>query len=55
MESVLLTRDGHGATAALYLAVSLGLGFGAIVLGAFGTRAVLGRHGPIVFDPAEDD
>ena len=55
MESVLLTRDGHGATAALYLAVSLALGFGAIVLGVFGTRAVLGRHGPIVFDPAEDD
>ena len=55
MESVLLVRDGHAASAALYVVVSLVLGFVAIVLGVFATRAVLGRHGPIVFDPAEDD
>ena len=55
VESVLLTRDGHGGTAALYVAGSLVLGFAAVVAGVFGARAVLGRHEPIVFDPAGDD
>lgn len=55
VESVLLTRDGHGGTAAVYVGVSLVLGFAAVVAGVFGTRTVLGRHEPIVFDPAGDD
>jgi CrcB protein len=54
VESVLLTRDGFGGTAALYLVVSLVLGLVAVALGDGVTRRVLGRPVP-AFDPELDD
>jgi fluoride exporter len=54
VESVLLTRDGFGGTAALYLVVSLVAGVVAIGLGAGATRRVMGRPVP-AFDPERDD
>ena len=55
VESVLLTRDGHGASAALYVVTSLVAGVVAVTVGVLGIRAALGSRAPIVFDPAEDD
>jgi CrcB protein len=54
VESVLLTRDGDGATAALYLVVSLVAGFVAVFAGVAIARNVVGRPAPF-FDPVEDD
>jgi CrcB protein len=54
VESVLLTRDGHGGAAALYLVVSLVAGFVAVALGVGATRRVVGRPVP-TFDPELDD
>jgi CrcB protein len=54
VESVLLTRDGDGGTAALYLLVSLVVGVAAVALGVGATRRVVGRPVPI-FDPELDD
>lgn len=54
VESVLLTRDGDGGVAALYLVVSLVAGFAAVVLGVGATRRLVGRPVP-VFDPELDD
>jgi CrcB protein len=54
VESVLLTRDGDGATAALYLLVSLIVGFVAVLAGVAIARNVVGGPAPS-FDPAEDD
>jgi fluoride exporter len=54
VESVLLTRDGFGGTAALYLVVSVVAGFAAIALGVGATRRVIGRPVP-AFDPELDD
>jgi CrcB protein len=54
VESVLLTRDGHAGTAALYLVVSLVLGLVAVALGAWATRVLVGRTVP-AFDPELDD
>ena len=51
---MLLTRDGFGGTAALYLVVSLVLGLVAVALGVGVTRRVLGRPVP-AFDPELDD
>ena len=42
VESVLLTRDGNGGTAALYLLTSLVAGFAAVAVGIVGTRRALG-------------
>ena len=53
VESVLLTRDGDGGTAALYLVVSLLAGVAAVALGVGATRRVVGRPVP-VFDPELD-
>ena len=54
VENVLLTRDGDGGLAALYLVVSLVVGFAAVALGVTGTRRVL--HRPAIgFDPEQDD
>ena len=54
VESVLLTRDGDGGLAALYLLVSLVVGFAAVALGITGARRVL--HRPAIgFDPEQDD
>ena len=55
VESVLLTRDGHGASAAIYVVTSLVSGLVAVTVGVLGMRAALGSREPIVFDPAEDD
>jgi CrcB protein len=55
VETVLLVRDGCTGLALLDVVASLLLGFLAVAIGVFATRAVLGRHGPIVFDPVEDD
>jgi CrcB protein len=54
VESVLLSRDGHTGTAALYLVVSLLLGLLAVALGAGATRRLVGRSVP-AFDPDRDD
>jgi CrcB protein len=54
VESVLLTRDGNGGIAALYLVVSLALGVVAVALGVGATRRVVGRPVP-AFDPERDD
>jgi CrcB protein len=54
VESVLLTRDGHAVTAALYLVVSLVVGLVAVALGVGVTRRVVGRPVP-AFDPELDD
>ena len=54
VESVLLTRDGNGGTAALYLLTSLVAGFAAVAVGIVGTRRALGRPAP-AFDPRLDD
>jgi len=54
VENVLLTRDGDGATAALYLAVSLVTGLVAVVAGMVFARRVAQRPLP-VFDPERDD
>jgi CrcB protein len=54
VESVLLTRDGDGGTALLYLAASLVAGLVAVVLGMSVTRKVVRRPLP-VFDPELDD
>ena len=54
VESVLLTRDGNGGTAALYLVTSLVAGFAAVAAGIFGTRRALGLPLP-AYDPRLDD
>src|SRR4051812_23676098 len=54
VEGVLLTRDGDGDVAVLYLVVSLVVGFAAVALGVTGARRVLHRPVP-VFDPERDD
>lgn len=54
VESVLLTRDGDTGLAAVYLVVSLVVGFAAVALGVTGARRVLDRPVP-VFDPEQDD
>ena len=54
VESVLLTRDGDGGTAALYLGVSLVVGLAAVALGVGATRRVVHRPVP-AFDPELDD
>lgn len=54
MESVLLARDGSGATAAVYVAVSLVAGLVAVALGVAAAGAVGHRPTP-VFDPDRDD
>lgn len=54
VESVLLTRDGRGGTAALYLVVSLAAGLVAVLGGVTAARTVTGRPPP-VFEPLEDD
>jgi len=54
VESVLLTRDGDGGLAAVYLVVSLVVGFAAVALGVAGARRVLHRPVP-AFDPQGDD
>jgi CrcB protein len=54
VESVLLTRDHHGGTAALYVAVSLLAGLAAVALAVGATRRVVGRPVP-AFDPELDD
>ena len=51
VESVLLTRDGHGGVAVLYLVVSLVAGFAAVAPGITGARRVLHRPA-LVFDPS---
>jgi hypothetical protein len=51
---VLLTRNGDGPVAALYLAVSLVSGFVAVALGVSLCRFLLDRPVP-VFDPERDD
>lgn len=53
VESVLLTRDGRGGTAALYLVVSLLLGLVAVLAGVALARNVVGTAPR--FDPLEDD
>ncbi len=54
VESVLLTRDGDGGLAAVYLIVSLVVGFAAVALGVAGARWLLHRPVP-TFDPQRDD
>jgi CrcB protein len=54
VESVLLTRDGHGATAVVYLLVSLAVGLAAVAAGVMATRRVAHRPVP-AFDPELDD
>jgi CrcB protein len=54
VESVLLTRDGDGGTALLYLAASLLTGVAVVVLGMGVARRVAHRPLP-VFDPELDD
>jgi CrcB protein len=54
VESVLLTRDRDGGLAAVYLVVSLAVGFAAVALGVAGTRRVLHRPA-FAFDPEQDD
>jgi CrcB protein len=54
VESVLLTRDGDGGLAALYLVVSLVAGLVAVAVGVVLTRQLVGRPIP-VFDPDRDD
>jgi CrcB protein len=54
VESVLLTRDGNGGTAALYLLTSLVAGFAAVAAGMVGTRRALGRPVP-AYDPQLGD
>jgi len=54
VESVLLTRDGDGGLAAIYLVVSLVVGFAAVALGIAGARRVLHRPS-FAFDPHQDD
>jgi CrcB protein len=54
VESVLLTRDGNGGTAVLYLVVSLLVGLAAVALGVSATRRVVHRPVP-AFDPELDD
>ena len=54
VESVLLTRNGDGGTAALSLVVSLVLGLVAVALGVGVTRRVVGRPVP-AFDPELED
>ena len=54
VESMLLTRDGRGATAVLYLVVSLVAGFVAVAFGVGATRRILGRPLP-AFDPERDE
>ena len=48
------TRDGRGATAALYLVVSLVAGLVAVALGVGVTRRILSRPVP-AFDPELDE
>lgn len=54
VESVLLVRDDRAGLAAVYLAVSLVAGFGAVALGVLLTRRGLHRTG-MRFDPRSDD
>jgi CrcB protein len=54
VESMLLTRDGDGATAALYVVVSLLVGLVSVAVGIGAGRAVVRRPVP-VFDPERDD
>jgi CrcB protein len=54
VESVLLTRDGEGGTALLYLVVSLVTGIAVVVLGMVFARKVV-HHPMPVFDPELDD
>lgn len=54
VESVLLVRDGDAGLAVAYLAVSLVLGFVAVVAGVLVARATLHRSLP-EFDPRSDD
>jgi len=54
VESVLLTRDGDGGTAVLYLLVSLVTGVVVVVVGMAVARRVVHRPLP-VFDPELDD
>jgi CrcB protein len=54
VESVLLTRDDHGGTAALYLVMSLVAGLAAVALGVGATRRIVGRPVP-AFDPELDE
>jgi CrcB protein len=54
VESVLLTRDGDGGLAALYLVASLVLGLLAVALGVGAARRVVGRPVP-AFDPERED
>jgi CrcB protein len=53
VESMLLTRDGDGGTAALYLAVSLIAGLVAVALGVALARRLFGDPVP-AFDPEHD-
>jgi CrcB protein len=55
VESVLLVRDDAAAIAAVYVAVSVVVGFAAVAVGVFGTRRVLHRTGVLTFDPRGDD
>jgi CrcB protein len=55
VESVLLTRDGDGGRAALYLVVTLVAGFAAVAMGAAVARAVTRRPALPPFDPQVDD
>jgi fluoride ion exporter CrcB/FEX len=50
---MLLTRDGDGGTAALYLAVSLIAGLVAVALGVALARRLFGDRVP-AFDPERD-
>jgi CrcB protein len=54
VESVLLTRDGDGGVAVLYLVTSLVAGLGAVAFGVSLARRVVGRPRP-AFDPELDD
>jgi CrcB protein len=54
VESVLLTRDGDGGVAVLYLVASLVVGFTAVALGVGAARRAAGRPRP-AFDPELDD
>jgi CrcB protein len=54
VESVLLTRDGDGALAVVYLVVSLLAGLAAVAVGVITARVVLARPIP-AFDPDADD
>ena len=54
VESVLLTRDGEAATAALYLGVSLVVGLGAVLVGMTVARWVVHAAAP-TFDAEHDE